>query len=86
MGGLLGRRNKGSTITSLYVTTREQAKSYFTGGPKPPGIGPDGRVTLSFTGCEVGCATVTDDAAQSLVIGNDDGVFFFSPEVGVMCV
>ena len=65
--------------TSLYVTTKEQAVSYFTGGPKPPGVPPSGRVVLSVGGgCDPGCAVVTDDDLQMLVLGNSDGVFFFS--------
>ncbi len=64
-----------------YVTTRNDVLSFFTGSRKHVAVPGDGRVVLSGSGCDFHCCTIVDDAAQSLVVGNEDGVFFFSPEV-----
>jgi hypothetical protein len=74
---------KAGRVLSLYVTTRSDVVSYFTGSRKQVTVPPDGRVVLSGSGCDFHCCTIVDDASQSLVVGNEDGVFFFSPEVRV---
>ena len=76
------RGTKGGRCLSQYATTRTDVMSYFTGSRKHVPVPADGKVCLSSgSGCDFHCCTIVDDASQSLVVGNEEGVFFFSPEV-----
>jgi hypothetical protein len=67
------------TVTSLYVTSKDSVVSYTTSSRKVSAA-ESKNVLSQGAGCEWQCATVADDT-QSLIVGAEDAVYFFTPEV-----